>query len=97
MHIVLAGRDSELYQKAQRKVADRRFKQQQKFRQAKFTSAMLEEETLEILTAVTLGGMLFVGGKEVAVTSENAADIYKEYPWIKEQVDMYLEDRGNFL
>ena len=97
MHLILAGVDSDAYKKAQRKVTDRRFKQQQKFRQIRLTSAMIEDEAIEILTAVTLGGKLFMGGKETAVDANNAGDIYREYPWIKEQVDTFIEDRSNFL
>ena len=97
MHLILAGIDSDIYKKAQRKVTDRRFKQQQKFRQLKLTAAMLEDEAIEILAAVTLGGKLLMNGKETAVDSNNAGDIYREYPWIKEQADIFVEDRSNFL
>ena len=97
MHLILAGVDSDAYKKAQRKVADRRFKQQQKFRQVRLTSAMIEDEAIEILTAVTLGGKLFMDGKETTVDANNAGDIYREYPWIKEQADAFIEDRSNFL
>ena len=97
MHLILAGVDSDAYKKAQRKVTDRRFKQQQKFRQLRLTSSMLEDEAIEILTAVTLGGKLFMDGKEVTVDANNAGEIYREYPWIKEQADAFIEDRSNFL
>lgn len=40
---------------------------------------------------------LLLNGAELACTRENAARVYKEYPWIKEQVDDAVNDRANFL
>ena len=97
MHLILAGADSDIYKKAQRKVTDRRFKQQQKFRHFRLTAAMIEDEAIEILAAVTLGGKLLMNSKEITVDANNAGDIYREYPWIRDQVDIFIEDRSNFL
>lgn len=98
MYLVIGSSDSETYKKAQRKVIDRRLKQQQKFRQARMTAAQLEEEAMISLAEVTYDGRVFLKGKEVQITpGQVAIDLYKEYSWIKEQANDFLEDRSNFL
>ena len=97
MHLILSGVDSDIYRTVQRKVLDRRFKQQQKFRNAKITASMIEAEALEILSAVTTGGKIFADGKEVDISPDNAEAHYKRWTWMKEQADSYVEDRSNFL
>ena len=96
MHLLVFGRDSDTYRKHQRKLLDKRLKEQQKFRQIKMTAAQLEDEGIEQLAIVTVGGAVFLDGKEVAIDQNNAAELYREYPWIREQVDAWVEDRGNF-
>lgn len=98
MYLVIGSSDSETYKKSQRKVIDRRLKQQQKFRQARMTAAQLEEEATVSLAEVTYDGRVFLKGKEVKITPGAAAqDLYKEYSWIREQANEFLEDRSNFL
>lgn len=98
MHLIIGSADSEPYRKSQRKIIDRRLKQQQKFRQVKMTAAQIEEEVLISLAEVTYGGKVFLNGKETEVTPGAVAiNLYKEYPWIKEQANDQLEDRGSFL
>ena len=98
MYLIIGSSDSETYKKSQRKIIDRRLKQQQKFRSAKLTAAQLEEEAILSLADVTYGGNVLIKGKEVAITpGASAIDLYKEYPWIREQASDLLEDRGSFL
>ena len=98
MHLIIGSSDSETYKKSQRKIIDRRLKQQQKFRSAKLTAAQLEEEAIISLADVTYGGKVFLKGKEVDITPGTVAiDLYKEFPWIREQASDLLEDRGSFL
>jgi len=98
MYLVIGSSDSDTYRRSQRKVIDRRLKQQQKFRQVRMTAAQLEEEAMISLAEVTYDGRVFLKGKEVQITSGAVAqDLYKEYPWIKEQANDFQEDRSNFL
>jgi hypothetical protein len=98
MYLVIGSSDSETYRKSQRKVIDRRIKQQQKFRQARMTAAQLEEEAMLSLAEVTYDGRVFMKGKEIKITpGAVAVDLYKEYSWIREQANDFLEDRSNFL
>ena len=98
MHLIIGSSDSETYKKSQRKIIDRRLKQQQKFRSAKLTAAQIEEEAMISLADVTYGGKVFMNGKEIDITPGAVAiNLYKEYSWIKEQASDLLEDRGSFL
>jgi len=98
MYLIIGSSDSEAYKKSQRKVIDRRLKQQQKFRQARMTAAQLEEEAMISLAEVTYGGKVFLKGQEVDISpGKSAIDLYKGYSWIKEQATDQLEDRGAFL
>lgn len=98
MYLVIGSSDSETYKKSQRKVIDRRLKQQQKFRQARLTAAQLEEEAMLSLADVTYDGKVFLQGKEVTITPGAVAmNLYKDYSWIREQASEFLEDRSNFL
>ena len=98
MYLMLGSSDSETYKKSQRKVIDRRLKQQQKFRQSRMTAAQLEEEAMVSLAEVTYDGRVFLSGKEKKIKpGTEAQDLYKEYVWIKEQANDFLEDRSNFL
>ena len=98
MYLIIGSSDSAAYKKIQRKIIDRRLKQQQRFRSSKISTAYLEEEAIICLADVTYGGNVFINGKEVAITPGAAAiDLYKEFPWIKEQANDFLEDRGSFL
>lgn len=98
MYLIVGSSDSEAYKKSQRKIIDRRLKQQQKFRSAKLTAAQIEEEALISLADVTYGGVVFIRNKEMNITPGAVAfDLYKEFPWIREQANDLLEDRGAFL
>ena len=98
MYLVIGSSDSETYKKSQRKIIDRRLKQQQKFRQVRMTAAQFEEEAMFSLAEVTYNGRVFLKGAEVQITPGVVAlDLYKNYSWIREQANDFLEDRGNFL
>lgn len=40
---------------------------------------------------------ILIGGKELPFTEENAINLYGRFPWIKEQVDVAIGDRANFI
>ena len=98
MFLTMVSLDSSIYKKSQRRIIDRRLKQQSKFRSAKLNAAQLEEETLFTLADCTTGGALYADGEEVIVTpGADALKLYKRFPWIKEQASEFMEDRSNFL
>ena len=94
MHIKLLGRDSEAYKKQVRKNQDKNLKKGLR----NLKSENLENETIELLTACTVDwkGVVYQGG-ELECTKENIRWVYKEYDWLREQVDEFVGDRANFL
>lgn len=38
-----------------------------------------------------------VGGEELTCTPANVTKVYRDYPWIREQVDLAVSDRANFM
>ncbi len=58
----------------------------------------LEKEALETRVALTLdwGGIELDEG-ELECKESNIREVYKEYPWLAEQVDEFQSDRSNFF
>ena len=93
--ITLLGSDSAIAEKIQREAQRRRLK---KGFGHKTTPEELDAETLNLLAALTVAwdGIGNADG-EIECTTENAKQVYRDFPWIKKQVDEYVVDLGNFL
>ena len=92
--IKLAGIDSDYYKKELRRQQNKRFKKG--FR--KMNAEELESETIELLVACTLDwDGVELEGQALECNPENVRKVYKQFPWIKEQVDNFINDRANFL
>ena len=97
-YIILAGADSEVYRAAQRKIANKRLSNPSFRGQFKLTVEQLEVETLELLARCTLSWREVVyKGEQMPCTPENAKMLYKALPWLRDQVNGFIEDRSNFL
>ena len=64
---------------------------------------LVTEQDLEKLVGVTLswrtedeGDVVVIDGERLECTPENVAKVYKEMPWIMEQVNYFIADRANF-
>jgi hypothetical protein len=58
----------------------------------------IEADNLELLAACTKGWTnVILDGKLVECNKANAVMIYERFPWIKEQVDIAIGDRANFI
>jgi len=94
VRIKLAGIDSDYYKKELRKQQNKKFKKG--FR--KLSAEELEADTIELLVACTLDWEgVELEGQALECNPENVRKIYKRFPWIKEQVDNFINDRANFL
>lgn len=92
--ITVAGSDSDLYRKAQRKIMNKRLAD----KKMKTRVEEIENESLELLAQCTMTWEgVKEGGSEVPCTFDNAKRLYKTYPWLKEQVDQAISDRGLYL
>lgn len=92
----VVGIDSEQYRSAQRAAQNRRLSKKNRL---KITAEQLEYEVLESLVACTIGwsNNFEVDGAALKFSSENAKDLYLRFPWLREQVQDFVEDRANFL
>lgn len=96
--IILRGADSDEYRSNTR----RRVEQMQRNAKLKNQPDMdvkdLEDKHIELLAGLTLSWTGVQKGEEdVPCTPENVKDIYTNWPWIKEQVNKFVEDRANFI
>lgn len=95
MTIRVLGTDSAAYRRAQNTNLNKRLAK----RNVKLTADELEAETIGMLAEVTVGWSGFNGadGVPVACNRANATALYSKYPFIREQVDRFINERANFL
>ena len=97
IRIKVLGMDSKAYKDQTRKVQDRNLKKG--FRGMKnLKSETLENNRIELICVCTIDWEnIQYNGESVPCDFENKRWLYKEYPWIFDQVDEFIGDRGNFL
>lgn len=93
--ITLAGADSERFRSAQRAQINRRLRKRGR---EDATIEAAEADAIELLAASTLGWSgIALDGEDLACTPANAKKLYRRMSWVREQVDVFMADRGNFL
>lgn len=97
--IELAGIDSETYRNAKHKTANKRMERAQRMAgKYKLSAEELEEEQLQLLADCTIGWKnIELNGKPLEFSIPNAKKLYADFPWIRQQVDTFTGDRGNFF
>jgi hypothetical protein len=105
--INVLGKDSDEFLKTSRAQQKRRLGKIGKggFRaaQSQVSPEEMEADGITLLAACTKSwrqgekATLTLEGKELPCTKENAIMVYERFPWIKEQVDIAMGDRANFL
>lgn len=99
--ILLRGADSDTYQDAFREQQRKRAQAMAKARKMVVPSPEeLENDALELYAATTVawGDLDQVGvAGELACTPKNAIELYRSRPDIREQVDLFINERANFL
>ena len=94
IHILLAGNDSQAYQKELRKHQDKMLKKNK----MKISAEEAENQNLNLLSACTLNWQgVEYQGVELECNRENIRWLYKNFPFIREQADDFIGDRANFL
>lgn len=113
LYIGLVGKDSEAYRALARKLQNKRFVELRKTRTLTMTAEQNEEETIRLLGATVRywKSTIFENGKptnEFSPTFFNGKDyldcnvknvewVLRNCPEIREQVEDFIDDRGNFL
>lgn len=97
--IKLAGRDSEIYRKVSRELANKRAEAiRAAGADAQPTDDDLENEALDLLSALTLGWVgIAANGEPYPFSQENARKLYERLPWLREEVDRFVGNRANFM
>lgn len=96
MRIQLLGKDSDEYRRAQRAATQRRLKSRSK--KSMIDAETLEREAVEVLIVCTKDWEgVGDAGEDLPCTPENIRRVYSTYLWLREQVDEFVEDRGNFM
>lgn len=97
-YIDLFSADSPIAKKNNRNLMRNRLNMRGK---GKLTPEQLEAEAIDLLVSLTVGWkLLALDGSplDVPFTQENARELYasEAMSWLREQVDAYTSDRGNF-
>lgn len=101
--ITVSGVDSEAYQAAIRDRQRRQFKAMAQSRKFTLTPEEIEANALDLLVVATRGWRgakgktILLAGEDLAPGTENFRKVYKQFAWIREQVDAAISDRANFL
>lgn len=91
--ITLAGKDSDRYKTAARKLADRRMK----LGRSKMSAAEAEAAGAHLLAACVTGWTGFdFSGEPAEASLENVLAVFKAEPFVKAQCDEFVEDRANY-
>lgn len=92
MTIYLVGQDS----KEMRGIRSELYSQNRKARTDTFDRA--EARSMRILVGCTKRfENLQMGGAEIEYSDEAAEKLYRDFPWIRDQVDLFIGERANFL
>lgn len=101
--LTLLGSDSKRYRAAMRTNSERRATRIQQMQRAKRINGaeefdIADRELLDLTLACTVGWNLIDGsGALVAVTESNVRAFYTRFPAAREQADMFIGSRANFL
>ena len=98
--IHVLGKDSDEFQKVSRAQSKKRMAKLSKggFRGTPIPLEELERDGIELLAACTKAWTgVQVDGKVLECTQENVIAVYERFAWIREQVDVAIGDRANFI
>ena len=98
--VMLLGVDSPTYRNLEHLQQSRRIQRATRMgRVGAATSQEVENDVTELLVKVTTGwrDSIPLDGKPFEFSEENAKLLYTKYPWAREQVSGFVNDRSNYL
>ena len=96
--IIVLGTDSKTYREKQREYQRKRLSKMTKKRGKEMDLTMSDEDACDLLATCTIGWEHMVeNGEELEFSKEAAYKLYMKYHWIREQVDVFIADRENFI
>jgi hypothetical protein len=103
MTIRVLGRDSDTFKEYTRDTLNTRLRReamaQKRGKDADLrTVEVIEQENMDLLVVCTVGWQgVVLAGKELPFEEANVRRVYKEYPWIYDQVNEAIGSLENFL
>lgn len=95
--IDLAGPDSDRWRKNKFEAYRRRAKEARRSG-GTLPPEVIEAEAIEALASVTLGwSKIIIDGRDLEFSKQAAVSLYTRFSWIREQVDEFVGDLGNFM
>tara|TARA_R110002051_G_scaffold324424_2_gene421627 strand:+ start:24062 stop:24481 length:420 start_codon:yes stop_codon:yes gene_type:complete len=91
--VKVLGADSDLY----RNVVKRRLERLQNKKSKKIDMDESEAKGIDLLAKCTLDCYLIEDGKPIEFSKNEMVRLYTKYPWLREQVDKFIDERENFL
>lgn len=96
--ITVVGTDSDIYQKNATTNRNKRLQALTNRKKLDMSAEDLDAEGMDMLVSCTTGCRNLVdNGVEVKYSPSAIREIYIKYAWIKDQVDVQIADRSNFL
>lgn len=96
--IMLHGPDSTAQKEVKRKFQNKAIKDGVKRKSLNISTEQIEAQAIALDVAATAGWKnISIEGEEFEYSPENAKILYRDYPWIREQVEEFIADRSNFL
>jgi hypothetical protein len=99
MKFRVIGQDSDQFLAYKRKEDNKKLKRLQKFN-GRFTQSMeeIDADSLAMTAACIVGwsGLVY-NGEPYAFTNDNAIQLLKAYPPIRDQIEDFVKDRTNFF
>ena len=87
----LVGQDSAIFRKIQNRITNKRAK----MRPGQLTAERLDSDVAQLVEACTVGWSSNLVLSGVAPT--NAKEIYQGNKWLREQAEVHIHDRANYL
>jgi len=96
MGILLTGRDSAAYRETSRRLQNARIAKAVGDDSKDYVGT--DDAACELLAACTIGfDNLQMGGKDLILEDSAAFELYSNFGWIREQVDLFVGSRANFF
>lgn len=96
--VTVRGADSDIYEEKFRELQRQRLGTLARQRSARLDPDQIEADSIVLLAAVTAGwDGIEENGAAVQFNEAAAQALYRRFPWIREQVDAAVHERGNFL
>lgn len=89
--LTLIGSDSDAFKRSMRRNVEKRMNNKSK----KVDLDSSEMDGINILASCTTDCYLILNGKKV--DAKDIAEVYKDFPWVREQAEAFINDRANFI